>query len=90
MNPLWRRRLTALILAPMLVWLFGGFYLFPDAPFKACVARGYCGKQGQPHTEKEFRQFMIWETTLKWGWPIGLAALLVLNRNTIRRRGLKS
>ena len=60
------------------VWFLGGFIVFPDAPIKACGS-GYCGKQKQPHTERDFKRFEIWETGLKFGWPLVLVAMWWLN-----------
>ena len=59
-------------------WFLGGFILFPDAPIKTCGS-GYCGKQKQPHTERDFKRFEIWETGLKFGWPLVLVAMWSLN-----------
>jgi hypothetical protein len=83
----WRRNASAVIGAMMLI-LFGyGLVRFPDAPLHACVDHGYCGKQGQPHTEREFEAFEIWQNTLFWVWPVGMLVLYILNRDRIRSRG---
>jgi hypothetical protein len=54
-------------------WFVGGFILFPDAPIRACGS-AYCGKQRQAHTEGDFVHFEIWQTGLKFGWPLVLLA----------------
>jgi hypothetical protein len=55
-----------------------GLIQYPDAPIHPCLAHGYCGKQSQPHTQQEFEEFKLWETTLIWSWPIGMLALFLL------------
>lgn len=60
------------------VWFAGGFILLPDAPIHAC-GTAYCGKQGQAHTQRDFERFEIWETGLKFGWPLILVAAWWLN-----------
>jgi hypothetical protein len=66
-----------------------GLVRFSDAPLHTCVDHGYCGKQGQPHTQREFETFEIWQNTLSWVWPIGMVVLYVLNRDRIRQSGRK-
>jgi hypothetical protein len=65
------------ILLTMLAIFSYGQYRFPDAPIQKCGS-AYCGKQGQPHTKKEFEDFELWETTLMWSWPLGFLALFLL------------
>ena len=67
-----------------------GLIRFPDAPLQACSDHGYCGKQGQPHTERQFKDFEIWQNTLFWVWPVGMLTLYILNRDRIRSRGRQS
>jgi hypothetical protein len=83
----WRRSVSIVIASAMGLWFFGGMWLYPDAPLHACVEHGYCGKQGQPHSQREFEHFRVWETGLQWAWPIGIIALFVLNKDRIRMRG---
>jgi len=85
----WRRSVSIVVMVVMGVWFFGGMYLYPDAPLHVCAEHGYCGKQGQPHTQKEFEDFTVWENALQWGWPIGMIALFLLHRDKIRMRGQK-
>jgi hypothetical protein len=84
-----RRNASAVIGTIMLILFVYGLVRFPDAPLHTCVDHGYCGKQGQPHTQREFEAFEIWQNTLFWIWPIGMVALYVLNRDRIRSRGRK-
>jgi len=63
---------------------------FPDNPIHKCEpsrnyalkvhSDGYCGKQGQPHTEEDYHAFQTWQTTLFIIWPIGIVALGILQR----------
>jgi hypothetical protein len=86
-----RKTSTALILAVMLTWLFGGFALYPDAPIHRCAGQldqthkdGYCGKQGQPHTADQYAHFRVWESVLLWLWPVGMCALALLKMEQSR------
>jgi hypothetical protein len=85
----WRRNASVVIAAMMGIVFAYGLIRFPDAPLHACGANSYCGKQGQPHTERQFKDFEIWQNTLVWVWPIGMLVLYVLNRDRIRSRGWK-
>ena len=85
----WRRNASAVIVTIMLILFVYGLVRFPDAPLHACVGHGYCGKQGQPHTQREFEAFEIWQNTLFSIWPIGMVVLYVLNRDRIRSAGRK-
>jgi hypothetical protein len=83
-----RRRNASIAIATLMGILFiYGLIRFPDAPLHACGDHSYCGKQGQPHTQKQFEDFDIWQNTLFWVWPIGMLALYILNRGRIRSRG---
>jgi hypothetical protein len=75
-----RRIVTALITAGMLGVFSYGLLRFPDAPLHPCGLDSYCGKQGQPHSEKEYRAFVLWQSTLEWTWLPGMLALLLLTR----------
>lgn len=84
------RRNASILIATMMGILFVyGLIRFPDAPLHACGDHGYCGKQGQPHTQKEFEGFELWQNTLFWVWPIGMLVLYILNRDRLRSRGRK-
>jgi len=84
-----RRRYASYVIATLMGILFiYGLVRFPDAPLHAC-GDGYCGKQGQPHTERQFKDFEIWQNTLAWVWLIGMLVLYILNRDRIRSRGRK-
>jgi hypothetical protein len=63
-----------------------GIVRFPDGPIHPCAKHGYCGKQGQPHSQADFKAFDHWESALKWGWLPGMAALYLLNREKLRFR----
>jgi hypothetical protein len=82
-----RRILSVVIAMYMTVFFSYGMIRYPDAPIHQCAERGFCGKQGQPHTEKEYRQFSTWQSTLSWSWPLGIIALMLLNRDRIHWRG---
>ena len=73
-----RRPLTWCILAVMGVWFLGGMVRFPDSPIHPCPT-GFCGKQGQPHTESDYHLHGIWSRILIFGWPLGMFALALLN-----------
>ena len=73
-----RLYISFVIAALMGVFFFYGMYQYPDAPIHPCNDHNYCGKQGQPHTQKEFEDFKFWETTLMWSWPLGILFLFLL------------
>ena len=75
--------LTYIIGVVMVVLFVYGLIRYPDLPIRECPS-GYCGKQGQPHTAAEYRAFNAWEITLVIGWPIGIAALLFLQREKLK------
>jgi hypothetical protein len=60
-----------------------GLIRYPDLPIRECPS-GYCGKQGQPHTAAEYSAFNAWQIALMIGWPIGIAALLFLQREKLK------
>jgi hypothetical protein len=80
-----RRSLTFGIIFVMMVWFVGGAIRFPDSPIHPCP-NGYCGKQGQRHTEEEYRLEKLWSRYLIIGWPIGMFALILLNRKSMAQR----
>jgi hypothetical protein len=41
---------------------------------------GYCGKQGQPHSQQDFDAFNRLESTLFWLWPVGMLTAYFLQR----------
>jgi hypothetical protein len=82
----WQRLLTVVLGSVMFVWFFGGLYLYPDAPLHPCASNGFCGKQGQPHSQLEFEHFQVWQSTLTWIWPIGMIVLAMLNWDRIQAR----
>jgi hypothetical protein len=59
-------------------WFLGGFIIFSDASIQVCGS-WFCGRQKQPHTERDFERFEIWEAGLKFGWPLVLVAMWWLN-----------
>jgi hypothetical protein len=82
----WRRN-ASIVIAIMMGILFAyGLIRYPDAPLHPCAEHGFCGKQGQAHTQQEFEGFDRWQNTLFWVWPIGMAALYILNRDRFRAR----
>ncbi len=68
--------------AQLLTYIIGLVFRYPDLPNRECPS-GYCEKQGQPHTAAEYRAFNAWQITLMIGWPIGIAALLFLQREKL-------
>jgi predicted secreted protein len=89
-----RCALISLIAMIMAAWFIGGIALHPDGVqrcdqnidyYYAYHPFGYCGKQGQSHTEAEFRQFEIWRTVLFCLWPLGLAAIAILGRGLSKK-----
>jgi hypothetical protein len=81
------RNATSLaVLLYLLVLLGFGLVRYPDAPLEPCLTSSFCGKQGQPHTEQEYRQFLTWQALLEWTWIPGVLVLFFLNRARIRRR----
>jgi hypothetical protein len=75
--------LTYIIGLVMVVLFVCGLIRYPDLPIRECPS-GYCGRQGQPHTAAENRAFNAWQITLMIGWPIGIAALLFLQREKLK------
>jgi hypothetical protein len=67
----------------MLVLFAYGVLRYHDGPIHQCASHGYCGKQGQPHTESEYRQYLEWQTTIEWSWPPGLLVLFLANKRRI-------
>jgi hypothetical protein len=41
---------------------------------------GYCGKQGQSHTQIDFHDFELWQTGLFCLWPSGMIVLALLRK----------
>lgn len=81
-----RSALTYLVLAYMFT-LFGyGLIAYPDAPLHPCTSVGYCGKQGQLHTQRQYERFLGWQAAFEWSWPIGMLALYLLNQDRFQRR----
>jgi hypothetical protein len=80
-------RFLAVIVVPVVTWmlvLFAyGIFSYPDGPIRQCTSHGYCGKQGQPHTEREYRRYLAWQTTIEWSWPPGLLILFLANRKRL-------
>jgi hypothetical protein len=73
------------VMAAVFIYVLGRF---PDAPIHRCVAgtayaimqhpSGYCGKQGQPHTEEDYRAYESWNAILFTVWPVGMASIAIL------------
>ena len=72
-----RKVATWLLGATMACIFVYGLVRFPDNPIHPCAEHGYCGKQGQPHTEQDFRAFSQWDGLMSY-WPVGIIALIVL------------
>jgi hypothetical protein len=80
----WRHYLSIGVGALMLVWFFYGMFEYSDGPIHPCREHGYCGKQGQPHTQTEFEHFTVWKTALFSGWPVGMLSVFLLRREQFR------
>jgi hypothetical protein len=81
-----RTGLTVVIMGYMIILFTYGLVRYPDAPIHPCITAGYCGKQGQPRTQREYTEFLTWQSALEWSWPFGMLALFFLNREKIRFR----
>jgi hypothetical protein len=53
--------------------------LYPDAPLQPCPS-GYCGQQGQTHTQADYQRFETLKTALFIVWPVGMLGLFILLR----------
>lgn len=76
-----RRVTSAIIWAAMFAYFFYGTFRFPDGPIHPCGINRYCGKQGQPHTLRQYRAYKTWNTSLLYIWPVGLVSLALLNKS---------
>ena len=68
--------------AIFVVTLVYGAIRFPDAPFKKCQTPYgffYCGKYNAPHTDAEYRAFVVWETTFKIVCGVTLVPFFLLS-----------
>jgi hypothetical protein len=70
---------SRVIFGVMALYFFGGFLVYPNAPYRQC-AGGYCDKAGRHHTVVEYRHQKLWEIGLVCLWPTGILALYLLNR----------
>ena len=83
-----RKTAAAVVAIAMMAWFFGGIIMFPDAPIHLCHpgseysypdhSHDYCGKQGQSHTQADFRLFQQWNESLSSVWLPGMMVLVVL------------
>src|SRR4051794_172719 len=76
----WRsmaERVISLLMIILFVYGAGRFY---DGPISEC-STGYCSTHHQPHTAAEYRDYKAWEKTILIVWPLGMAALFLLNRS---------
>jgi hypothetical protein len=51
----WKRNASIVVAIMMGILFIYGLIRFPDAPLQACNDHGYCGKQGQPHTQRQLK-----------------------------------
>jgi hypothetical protein len=75
-----RKLIVVPVVAGMLILFAYGVLKYPDGPIQKCASHGYCGKQGQTHTERDYAQYREWQTTIAWTWPPGLLLLILLSR----------
>lgn len=81
------RTVVAWILGAGMAGFFAyGLLRFPDNPIRPCSEHGYCGKQGQPHTEQDYQAFSQWNDLFSY-WPVGVVALIVLQGGIPLNRG---
>ena len=72
------RKILAYIIGTLMLGYFAyGLLMFPDNPIYPCKEHGYCGKQGQPHSQNEFDAFLRWDAVMAW-WPAGIVAIALL------------
>ena len=72
------RKILAYIIGALMLGFFAyGLLMFPDNPIHSCKEHGYCGKQGQPHSQSEFDAFSRWDAVMAW-WPAGIVAIALL------------
>jgi|tagenome__1003787_1003787.scaffolds.fasta_scaffold20970498_2 hypothetical protein len=71
-------RVVSLLTLIVFVYGAGRFY---DGPISEC-STGYCSTRHQPHTAAEYRDYKAWERTILIMWPLGMAALFLLNRKS--------
>ena len=73
-------KIARLAMLAIMLGLFATFaVLYPDAPVQPCPT-GYCGRQGQAHTEAEYQRFEALKTALFIVWPAGMLGLFILLR----------
>jgi hypothetical protein len=84
-------RFLQVIVVPVVGWmlvLFAyGIFRYPDGPIHQCVSHGYCGKQGQQHTEVEYNHYLKWQTMIEWSWPPGMLVLILATRKRLYKPG---
>ena len=84
------RRLLMGLAAAVVAWcaaLFvNGFVNFPANPYKPCAGIAYCDKLGRQHSPAEFEAFSRWNRMLLWSWPLGIIAILAIQRMRSSRR----
>ena len=80
------KTLLSIAIAIVMVAVFVyGLLEYPDAPIRPCTGSlGFCGKQNQPHSLLEYRQFLTWQAALVILWPLGLLSLFLLNRKRLK------
>ena len=74
-----------IVLAVMISLFTYGIFRYPDSPIHLGKDGVYVGKQGQLHTEKEYKEFMTWQTCIFYIWTIGMVTLFVLNKQRKER-----
>jgi hypothetical protein len=77
----WRSIAGRVISLLMMIVFVYGAGRFSDGPISEC-STGYCSTRHQPHTAAEYRDYKAWERTILIMWPLGMAALFLLNRKS--------
>jgi hypothetical protein len=67
--------LGGVVNATMIVLFAYGVFRFHDGPIHPCPEGRYCGKQGQPHTLRDYQAFQFWESGMMLVWPLGMVAM---------------
>src|SRR4051794_36057230 len=62
-----------------------GLVSYPDGPIQPCGIAQFCGRAGEPHTQREFRSFTNWENLLIYSFASAFVAGAALAKRRKRR-----